>query len=86
MQLEATLFGVCVLQIRPQLERILQLDTDSLLKEVTLTDHILTLFVDYHVRAPHPLIDRENQFPRSRPICFRMRDRQTHPQRRKFEW
>lgn len=37
MQLESTLFGVCVVQIKPQLEKVLRLPDDSLTKEIQLT-------------------------------------------------
>ena len=37
MQLESTLFGICVVQIKPQLERLLRLPDDALTKEIQLT-------------------------------------------------
>ena len=37
MQLESTMFGVLVIQIKPQLERVLNLPNDSLTKEIQLT-------------------------------------------------
>ena len=37
MQLESTLFGVLVVQIKPQLERLLRLPPESLTKEIKLT-------------------------------------------------
>ena len=49
MQLEATLFGVCVVQIKPQLERVLNLPADSLTKEIKLTQDLLELFVEYQI-------------------------------------
>jgi hypothetical protein len=49
MQLESTLFGVCVLQIKPQLERLLKLPDDSLTKEIKLTQDLLTLFMEYQI-------------------------------------
>ncbi len=33
----STLFGVCVLQIKPQLEKLLNLPNDALTKEIALT-------------------------------------------------
>ncbi len=33
----STLFGVCVLQIKPQLEKLLKLPADALTKEIALT-------------------------------------------------
>lgn len=49
MQLESTLFGVCVIQIKPQLERLLGLNDDSLTKEIKLTQDLLTLFMEYQI-------------------------------------
>ena len=49
MQLESTLFGVCVVQIKPQLERLLKLPPDSLTKEIKLTQDLLELFMDYQI-------------------------------------
>lgn len=37
MQLENTLFGFCVVQIKPQLERLLRLSQGGLTKEIALT-------------------------------------------------
>src|SRR6185312_2609756 len=49
MQLESTLFGVCVIQIKPQLEKLLRLPDDSLTKEMKLTQELLSLFIDYQI-------------------------------------
>jgi hypothetical protein len=49
MQLESTLFGVCVIQIKPQLEALLRLDPDSLTKEIKLTQELLGLFIEYQI-------------------------------------
>ena len=49
MQLESTLFGVCVVQIKPQLETLLKLDSDSLTKEIKLTQELLNLFIEYQI-------------------------------------
>ena len=49
MQLEATLFGVCVVQIKPQLEKVLNLPADSLTKEIRLTQDLLELFLEYQI-------------------------------------
>ena len=51
MQLESTLLGICVVQIKPALERVLNLTDDSLTKELVLTQDLLKLFVDYQVPA-----------------------------------
>jgi hypothetical protein len=49
MQLESTLFGVCVIQIKPQLEKLLKLPPDSLTKEIKLTQELLRLFIEYQI-------------------------------------
>lgn len=49
MQLASTLFGVCVLQIKPQLEKILRLNNESLTKEIRLTQDLLDLFIQYQI-------------------------------------
>ncbi len=49
MQLESTLFGVCVIQIKPQLEKLLKLPPDSLTKEIRMTEELLDLFLQYQI-------------------------------------
>jgi len=49
MQLEGTVFGLLVLQLKPQLERLLRLPPDSLVKETALTETLLELFIDYQI-------------------------------------
>jgi hypothetical protein len=49
MQLESTLFGVVVLQIKPQLEKLLRLPDDSLTKEIRLTQDLFELFQKYQI-------------------------------------
>ena len=49
MQLESTLFGVCVLQIKPQMERLLRLPEGSLTKEIDLTQDLMKLFMEYQL-------------------------------------
>ena len=49
MQLQGTLFAVCVFEIRPQLERVLNVPPDSLTKHIRLTEDILDLFVRYNI-------------------------------------
>lgn len=50
MQLASTLFGIVVLQVKPQLEKVLKLPADSLSKEIKLTQDLLELFMKYQVR------------------------------------
>lgn len=49
MQLASTLFGVAVVQIKPQLEKLLKLPDDSLTKEIALTQDLLNLFMEYQI-------------------------------------
>ncbi|CAJ1960165.1 unnamed protein product [Cylindrotheca closterium] len=49
MQLESSVFGVAVIQIKPQLEALLGLPEDSLAKEIKLTEDLMELFVEYQV-------------------------------------
>ncbi len=49
MQLASTLFAVCVIQIKPQLEKLLRLPDDGLTKEIRLTQDVQELFVKYQI-------------------------------------
>eukprot|EP00928_Gymnodinium_smaydae_P029326 TRINITY_DN22114_c0_g1_i2.p1 TRINITY_DN22114_c0_g1~~TRINITY_DN22114_c0_g1_i2.p1 ORF type:complete len:757 (-),score=84.58 TRINITY_DN22114_c0_g1_i2:54-2324(-) len=49
MQLESTLFGVLIVQIKPQLEKVLNLAEDSLTKEIKLTQDLMQLFIKYQI-------------------------------------
>jgi hypothetical protein len=49
MQLEGSMFGVLVIQIKPQLEKLLRLPFDSLTKEIQLTQDLMELFVKYSI-------------------------------------
>jgi len=49
MQLGSSVFGVCVVQIKPQLEKLLGLPADSLTKEMKLTQDLIELFIEYQV-------------------------------------
>jgi hypothetical protein len=49
MQLGSTLFGVCVVQIKPQLEKVLNLPPDALIKEILLTQDLMKLFIEYQI-------------------------------------
>lgn len=49
MQLEHTLFAVLVVQIKPQLEAVLNLPPDSLTKEIALTQQLLSLLQEYDI-------------------------------------
>ena len=49
MQLESSLFGVCVIQIKPLLEQVLNLPDDCLIQEIELTERIMKLFLQYEI-------------------------------------
>mmetsp|Transcript_37204 Transcript_37204/g.54779 ORF Transcript_37204/g.54779 Transcript_37204/m.54779 type:complete len:923 (+) Transcript_37204:98-2866(+) len=49
MQLAGSLFAVAVVQIKPQLERLLNLPNDSLTKEVKLCQDLMSLFIEYQI-------------------------------------
>jgi len=51
MQLSGTVFGIAVIQIKPHLEKLLNLPFDSLTKEIELTQHLIELFVKYQIPA-----------------------------------
>jgi hypothetical protein len=49
MQLAGSLFAVAVVQIKPQLERLLKLDSGALTKEVQLCQDLMSLFIEYQI-------------------------------------
>eukprot|EP01063_Lacrimia_lanifica_P007647 TRINITY_DN14917_c0_g1_i1.p1 TRINITY_DN14917_c0_g1~~TRINITY_DN14917_c0_g1_i1.p1 ORF type:complete len:875 (+),score=280.16 TRINITY_DN14917_c0_g1_i1:48-2672(+) len=49
MQLNATLFGVCVVHLAPQVEKVLNLPKDALAQDVFLLDRIVNLMVKYSI-------------------------------------
>jgi hypothetical protein len=49
MQLEKSVFAVCLVQLKPQLEKLLSLPDGSLTKEIKLTQQLLKLFIDYQI-------------------------------------
>jgi hypothetical protein len=58
MQLGSTLFGVCIVQIKPQLEKVLNLPPDALTKEIQLTQDLMKLFIEYQI--PSDLLSYES--------------------------
>merc|ERR1712137_205345 len=59
MQLESTLFGMCIIQIKPQLEKVLNLPEGCLTKEIRLTQDLMDLFIQYQI--PTDLISFEGE-------------------------
>jgi len=49
LQLASTLFGMCVIQIKPALEKVLNLPSGSLTKEIALTESLMELFIDFQL-------------------------------------
>lgn len=49
MQLDSSVVGVCVVQIKPQLEKLLGLPPHALTKEMKLTEDLTELFVEYQI-------------------------------------
>ncbi len=49
MQLASTLFAVCIIQIKPQLEKLLKLPYDALTKEIQLTQDLQEMFIKYQI-------------------------------------
>lgn len=49
MQLDSSVFGVCVIQVKPQMEVLLDLPPNSLTKEIQMSHDLLSLFADYQI-------------------------------------
>mmetsp|Transcript_4975 Transcript_4975/g.10192 ORF Transcript_4975/g.10192 Transcript_4975/m.10192 type:complete len:885 (-) Transcript_4975:39-2693(-) len=49
MQLESSVFGLCVIQLKPQLENLLNLPDGALSKEIELSEELTSLFVDFQI-------------------------------------
>jgi len=49
MQLSSTLFSILIVQIKPMLERVLNLPPHSLTKEFALTQDLMRLLVEYQI-------------------------------------
>jgi len=49
MQLDSSVFGVLVVQVKPQMEALLDLPPTALTKEIQLTQDLLSLFVEYQI-------------------------------------
>ncbi len=49
MQLQSTVLGILIIQIKPQLEAVLNLPDQSLTKEIQLTQDLLSMFIDYQI-------------------------------------
>jgi hypothetical protein len=91
MQLESTLFAVCVIQIKPQLEKLLRLPPDSLTKEIRLTQDILALFVEHQIPSDLLSYDGpseatlESKIERVRGYVAKMQEMLDHSKQRELE-
>ena len=63
MQLEGSVFGVLLVQLKPQLEALLNLPDASLTKETKLTETLLELFIEYQVPSDLLSYDGEADAP-----------------------
>ena len=69
MQLESSVFGVCIIQIKPQLERLLDLPEGSLTKEIQLTQDLMSLFVEYQIPSDLLSFDGPNNVSTSEKVA-----------------
>jgi hypothetical protein len=60
MKLSSSVFGICVVQLKPQLEKLLGLPEHSLTKEIRLTQDLLSLFIDYQIPSDLLSFDGED--------------------------
>lgn len=68
MQLESSVFGICVIQIKPQIEKLLGLPADGLTKEIQLTQDIMSLFIEYQVPSDLMTFDGNPEAPHSEKV------------------
>ena len=69
MQLEGSVFGLMVVQLKPQLETLLNLEEDSLTKEIKLTQTLLTLFMDYQIPSDLLSFDGDASLPAAEKLA-----------------
>ena len=69
MQLESSVFGLCVIQLKPQLEVLLGLPPDSLAKEIKLTQNLLELFMEYQIPSDLLTFSGDNKAPTSEKLA-----------------
>uniref|UniRef100_A0A6B2KY13 TerB-C domain-containing protein n=1 Tax=Arcella intermedia TaxID=1963864 RepID=A0A6B2KY13_9EUKA len=68
MQLSGTLFSICVIQIKPQMEKLLRLPQDSLTKEIQLSQDLMELFIKYQI--PSDLLTYDG--PENAPVATKI--------------
>ena len=68
MQLAGTLFGVCIVQIKPQLEKLLNLPHDGLTKEVQMCQDLMSLFIEFQIPSDLLAYDGDANAPSEEKI------------------
>lgn len=69
MQLAGSAFGLLVVQLKPQLERLLRLPADGLTKEIRLTQQLLELFIEYQIPSDLLTYDGPAEAPTSEKLA-----------------
>ena len=64
MQLAGTLFAVAVIQVKPQLENLLNLPDGALTKEVQLCQDLMNLFIEYQIPSDLLAFDGDKSISR----------------------
>jgi hypothetical protein len=62
LQLSKSVFAVAIVQIKPQLERLLNLPNDSLIKEIQMTQDLMDLFIRYQIPSDLLSFDQNSSF------------------------
>merc|ERR1719163_649618 len=68
MQLEGSCFGILILQLKPQLEKLLRLPAGALTKEIALTEKLLELFIEYQIPSDLLAYDGPSDAPVSEKL------------------
>jgi len=69
MQLEGSVFGLLVLQLKPQLEKVLHLPTGALTKEIALTEKLIECFVEYQIPSDLHAFDGQAEAPAAEKLA-----------------
>jgi len=69
MQLESSVFAVAVVEVKPQLEMLLNLPGGSLTKEIKLTQDLIKLFIEFQVPSDLVTYDGEEAAPDKEKIA-----------------
>ena len=73
MQLSSTLFGVVVIQIKPQMEKLLNLPPDCLSREIALTEQLMEMFIKYQLPSDLLAFDQgEHEVGRYSILCLNL--------------